>query len=296
MNRSILLVLVVSTSSFADDPFACVDPDVADVFLGGWYQSPSAYSTSVPDNFAELSVPAGFTLVGSEVADSHMSVVYKTEMNVEAAQSSAVSAMTDAGWMKMEDQRMSARGGFQTSTRPQATSFCRDDKPRVLSAISRRKSGQTYVSYSMHSQVQSQPCGEPTPTSRFDPYRTLSGHLPALKLPEDARSSNAGGGGGGDEVNSHVDVLTTMSRAALLRFFGDQIQDQQWVFDTNWSGELSSGSLWTLDTRDDGMLIGTLHIFGPSVGAVRVRFSVSPAEPKVGGQQGGWSSTTIRSN
>lgn len=296
MNRSILLAFVVSTSSFADDPFACVDPDVANAFLGGWYQSLSTYSTSVPDNFAELSVPAGFTLVGSRVAESHMSVVYKTEMNVDAALSSAVSAMTDAGWMKMKDQRMSARGGFQTSTRPQATSLCRDDKPRVLSAISHRKSGQTYVSYSMHNQIQAQPCGEPTPTPRFDPYRTLSGHLPVLKLPEDAQSSNVGGGGGGDEVNSHVDVLTTMSRAALLRFFGDQIRDQQWVFDTNWSGELSSGSLWTLDTRDDGILIGTLHIFGPSVGAVRVRFSVSPAKPKVGGQQGGWSSTTIGSN
>jgi hypothetical protein len=294
MNRSILLVLVASTSSFADDPFACVDPDVADVFLGGWYQNSSAYSTSVPDNFADLNVPVDFTLVGSQVANSHMSVAYKTDMNVEAALSSAVSAMTDAGWKTMEGQRMSHRGGFQTSAIPQATSFCRDGAPQVLSAISRRKSGQTYVSYSMHSQVQSQPCGEPPPTSRFDPYRTLNGHLPTLKLPEDSKSSNVGGGGGGDEVNSHVDVLTTMSRAALLRFFGDQIQDQQWAFDTNWSGEMSSGSLWTLDTPEDGMLIGTLHIFGPSVGAVRVRFSVSPAEPKVGGQLGSWSSTTIR--
>ena len=296
MNRFILLTLAMSTASFADDPFACVDPDVADAFLGGWRQSLPTYSTSVPDKFAELNVPARFTLVGSQVADSHMSVVYKTEMNTEAALSSAVSAMTDTGWTKMEDHEMSARGGFQTSTRAKAASLCHDDNPRVLSAIAHSKSDQTYVSYSMYSQLRSQPCGEPTPTPRFDPYRTLSGHLPVLKLPEDARSSNVGGGGGGDEVNSHVDVLTTMSRAELLSFLGNQIQDQQWVFDTNWSGELSSGSLWTLDTPDDGMLIGTLHIFGPSVGAVRVRLSVSPAEPKIGGVQGSWSSTSFGSN
>jgi hypothetical protein len=124
----------------------------------------------------------------------------------------------------------------------------------------------------------------------------LQSHLPILKLPEDAKFSNVGGGGSGDEINSRVDVLTAMGRAELLSFLGDQIQDQLWVFDTNWSGELSSGSLWTLDTPDDGMLIGTLHIFGPSVGAVRIRFSVSSAEPKIGGVQGGWSSTTIGSN
>ncbi len=296
MNRLVLLTLAVSTASFADDPFACVDPDVADAFLGGWYQSPPTYSTSLPDNFAELNVPARFTLVGSQVGDSHMSVVYKTEMNTEGALSSAVSAMTDAGWTKMEDHGMSARGGFQTTTRPKSASLCRDHKPRVLSAIAHSKSGQTYVSYSMHSQIQSQPCGEPTLTARFNPYRTLSGHLSVLNLPEDARSSNVGGGGSGDEINSRVDVLTAMSRAELLSFFGDQIQNQQWVFDTNWSGELSSGSLWTLDTPDDGMLIGTLHIIGPSVGAVRVQFGVSTAEPKVGGVQGSWSSISSGSN
>ncbi len=191
---------------------------------------------------------------------------------------------------------MSTRGGFQMSTRPKATSFCRDDNPRVLSAIAHSKSGQTYVSYSIYSQIQSQPCGETTPTAQISPHRTLYGHLPKLILPEDAKSSNVGGGGGGDEVNSRVDVLTAMSRAELLSFLGDQIQDQRWVFDTNWSGELSSGSLWTLDAPDDGMLIGTLHIIGPSVGAVRVRFSVSTAEPKVGGIQGSWSSISIGSN
>jgi len=289
MNRFVLLILTASTASFADDPFACVDPDVADAFLGG-NRNPPTYSTSVPDKFAELNVPTRLTLVGSQVAGTHMSVVYKTQMNTEAALSSAVSAMTDAGWTKMQVHGMSQRRGFQTSTIPQATSLCSNDKSGALSVMANSKSGQTYVSYSMYGQLQSQVCSESTPTARMDPYRALMGNLPVLKLPEDAKSSNVGGGGSGDEVNTRVDVLTAMSRAELLSFLGDQIQDQQWVFDTNWSGEMSSGSLWTLDTPEDGMLIGTLHIFGPSVGAVRVMFSVSPIEPKVGRQRGSWSS------
>ena len=296
MNRFVLLILSVSTASFADDPFACVDPDVANAFLGGWYQSPPSYSTSVPDEFVKLHIPARLTLVGSQVGDSNMSVVYQTEMSAKAALSRAVIALTDAGWIEMADQRMSAMRGFQSSMRPQSTSLCRDDQPAALSVIAISKSGQTYVSYSMHSQLQSQACGEPAAAARISVPRTLMAHLPILRLPEDAKSSNVGAGGSGDEVNSRVDVLTTMSRAGLLSFLGDQIQNQQWVFDTNWSGELSSGSLWTLDTPDDGMLIGTLHIFGPSVSAVRVRFSVSSTEPKIGGVQGSWSSMTIGSN
>ena len=60
MNRFVLLILAVSTASLADDPFACVDPDVAEAFLGGWSRGLPTYSTAVPDNFPELNVPDRF--------------------------------------------------------------------------------------------------------------------------------------------------------------------------------------------------------------------------------------------
>jgi len=282
MNRFVLLILAASATSFADDPFACVDPDIADAFLGGWYQNSPTYSTSVPGDFVELNIPTSLTLVGSQVADSHMMAVYKTEESTEAALSAAVSAMTEAGWTAISDQQMPTMRGFQSSLQPRAISLCSDDKSDALSVMVNGKSGQTYVSYSMYGHMQSRICSEQVPTAPMAPHGTLMGHLPILKLPENAKSFNGGGGGSGDEANTRVDVLTAMSQSELLSFIGDQVRDQQWEFDTNWSGRMSSGSLWTLDTPDDGILIGMLHIFGPSVGAVRVRFSVSSAEPQVG--------------
>ncbi len=287
MNRFVLLLLVVSTTSLADDPFACVDPEFTDAFLRGWSTGPITYSTSIPDNFPDLSVPDRFTLVGSRVAASSSSVVYKTDVGAQAALASAISTMTDAGWTKKEEHRMSS-GGFQTTVMPKRALLCRDqnDNTRALMAMAHSGPGQSYVSFQLHSQAQLQSCSESAALSSLRmQYESLNGHIPTLMLPEDAKSSNNHGGSSGDEANSRVDVLTSMSREGLLSFLGDQIQDQNWAFDTNWSGELSAGSSWTLDTPDDGKLIGTLQILGPSVGAVRVRFSVFPAEPKIGGPQ-----------
>jgi hypothetical protein len=115
MNRFVLLFLAVSTASLADDPIACVDPEFADAFLGGWSRDPHTYSTSVPDNFPNLNVPDRFTLVGSQVTDSYSSVVYKTEIGTEAALLGAIRTMTDAGWTKMKDR------GTQTSWSGTAT-------------------------------------------------------------------------------------------------------------------------------------------------------------------------------
>ncbi len=291
MYRFVLLALVASTPSLADDPFACVDPYVAKAFLGGLYPSPpTTYSTSVPDNFPELNVPILLTLVGSQVAfphfpveARHISVVYKTELSTDAAFSSAVSAMSEAGWTEKADPRMPAMGGSQSSGGKKLTFLCSDDRSDALTLFANSKSGQTFVSYSMN---RNQMCNEPSYTARMTSIRSLQDHMPKLKLPEGAKSSNGGGHGSDDDYSTRFDVLTAMSRAELLSFFGDQIQNQQWVFDSGWSGAIASGSVWTLNTPDAGMLIGTLNILGPAGGAVRVRLSVSLAELEVGDQPG----------
>ena len=98
MNRFALLLLALPTAIFADDPFDCVDPDIVEAFLGNWYQNRPNYSTSIPDDFVKMGLPAHFTLVGSAVHGSSVSVVYKTEENANAALSSVVDVMENEGW------------------------------------------------------------------------------------------------------------------------------------------------------------------------------------------------------
>lgn len=290
MRRAILLILLVSGASNADDPFACVDPVVADAFLGNWYQGRPEYSTSIPDGFIHVDVPAQMSLVGSQTSGAMTTVVYKTSMDADLALGSAVAALAESGWVEHVDQHRSAMRGFQTRSGPATAVVCREDGTSALSVVANDKSGQTLVSFVTHSG--SQGCGgETVARPRHDPSDMMT-KIPVLKLPSGVKASNTGMGGSGDEVSSRVDISGAMGRSELLSYFEDQIRGQSWEYQTSWSSHRSSGSVWALDTADDGFLIGTLHVYDSGADPIRVRFSVNPADPTKGTDRGSWGSTT----
>ena len=290
MRCASLLILAISAASYAEDPFSCVDPDVADAFLGDSYRGRGEYSTSIPDGFATLNVPVGLSLVGSQIVGSMTTVVYKTSMDAELALDTAVGAMAKSGWAENAERPRRVSRGFQTSTRPMATVLCHGDETGALSVIANDKSGHTFVSYVHHSASQS--CGDmPTAPLRHDPSEMMR-LVPTLELPEGAKASNTGMGGNGHEVGSHVDISGAIGRSELQNFFEDQIRNQSWEFQTGWSSHLSSGSVWTLNSAEDGILIGTLHLFDSGVDPIRARFSVNPADPTKGTDHGSWSGSS----
>jgi len=291
MRSAILLILALANAAYADDPFACVDPDVADAFLGDPYRGRGEYSTTVPDGFVDLNLPAGSSLIGSQTVNSISTVIFKANVNRGRALSAAVDAMARSGWSEYEQQRRGVTGGFQTNTRPiSATVLCNDDFPGALSVIASEKSGQTFVSYVQHADSRS--CGAKEPAElRHNPSEMMR-LVPRLKLPDGAKATNTGMGGNGHQVSSHVDVSGTASRSDLSNFLENQIRDQDWEFQTSWSSHHSSGSVWALDTVDDGLLIGTLHLFDSGVDPIRVRFSVTPADPTKGKDHGSWSGSS----
>jgi hypothetical protein len=268
-----------------------VDPDVADAFLGDAYRGRGEYSTTVPDGFIDLNLPAGSSLIGSQTASSITTVIFKTNMERVRALSAAVDAMARSGWAKYEHQHLGMNGGFQTTTRPiSATVLCNDDFPGALSVIASEKSEQTFVSYVQH--VDSRSCREKEPAELRHSPSEMMRLVPRLKLPEGAEATNTGMGGNGHQVSSHVDVSGTVSRSDLSSFLENQIRDQDWEFQTSWSSYHSSGSVWALDTVDDGLLIGTLHLIDSGVDPIRVRFSVTPTDPTKGKDHGSWSGSS----
>jgi hypothetical protein len=222
---------------------------------------------------------------------SMTTVIVKANMERERALSAAVDAMARSGWAEYDQQRRGVTGGFQTNTRPiSATVLCNDDYSGALSVIASEKSGQTFVSYVHHADLQS--CGAKEPAElRHNPSEMMR-LVPRLELPEGAKATNTGLGGNGHQVSSHVDVSRTASRSDLSNFHECQIRDQGWEFQTSWSSHHSSGSVWALDTVDDGLLIGTLHLSDSAVDPIRVRFSVTPADPTKGKDHGSWSGSS----
>jgi len=287
MKYASLCMLAMTSASFAGDPFSCVDPDVADAFIGNSYQGRAEYSTAVPADFVTLSVPADFSLVGSKTDGAISTVVYKSGTDSKLALSLAVDSLATIGWTESSQESGGVLGGFQASSLPSFAMLCNDDGDEALVLTAADRSGKTFVSYLQPSA--SQNCGtsfiEPP---HYDPSEMMR-LVPTLNLPKGVTVSNSGMGGSGHEASSRVDISGANGRSELMTFFEDQIRQQGWEYQTNWSSHLSSGSVWSLDTVDVGVLIGTLHIFDSGTGPMRVRFSILPVTPETGRRNGSWS-------
>lgn len=280
MKRIALLYLILPAAAFGDDPFACVDPDFADAFLGNAYFGRPTYSTTLPTALNELRVPDSFSLIGSEISNHGVRVIYKTDESAETALSAAVEQIAGDEWRNLPDIMHMPRGGFQNRAIPRMARLCRDAEPGLLSINASDPDGRTYLSYSMSNYGEGQTCTALESQSRMTGQRAAMGlwdKLPQLNLPDDTQSTSAGMGGGGNEYHSDVIVSSGMSRDILVGYLGDQIRDQGWTFDTRWSGNFSAGSIWSKTSPDDETLIGILHAYGESPDTYRVRFAISAA-------------------
>jgi len=280
MKRITLICLILPTTAFGDDPFACVDPEFADAFLGTAYFGRPTFSTALPAAFTELRVPDSFSLLGSEINNHSVRVIYKTVESAEAAVSGAVDQLAGDEWRNLSDVMPMPRGGFQNRAIPRMARLCRDTGPGLLSITASDPDGQTYLSFSMTNYSEAQTCSalESQSTMRGRNPMNFWSKLPQLDLPDDVQSSSAGMGGGGNEYHSDVIVNTSMSRDILVSHLGDQIRDQGWTFDTAWSGHFSAGSIWSKASPEDETLIGILHAYGESPDTYRVRIGISSAK------------------
>ena len=179
-----------------------------------------------------------------------------------------------------------------------AASFCRDTDTDFtnLSVIVSEQSGQTLVSLEQYTQKTMHSCADSTRASARHSPHGLIVRLPILDLPDDVKASNVVLGVNGDVVSSRVDISISISREELVSYFGDQIRDQNWVFQAGWSSNLSWGSVWAQNTSDDGILIGTLHVYDAGTDPIRVRFSIDPADPTKDIDHGNWLATSTGCN
>lgn len=285
-----ILMVLLPCAARAADPFACVEPDFTDAFLGNWFQPQPDYSTHLPAGFIDLDVPESFSLVGSESSDRVTRVVYKTGLKSTSALNAAVAALTDAGWRKGADHRLSGGGGFQTGSRPKYATVCGKDGESSVTITSKSVNGRAFIAYTEH--LDSQNCNRSSAAMLHRGGIGMMAQMPVLEVPEEEEISNSGMSGSGDEFVSRVDLSGTLGRSGLQSHFEEQIKSQGWEFQDSWSSPFSSGSVWTLDSAEDGLLVGTLHVYGTGAGPARVQFRLSPANPRRGSGEGSWSSVS----
>ena len=278
MKHLILVYFLMSAAAVADDPFACADPEIVAALLGSGPEGKSQYSTELPAAFSELRVPDSLHLMGSASNPMTVRAVFETSADPDTAIAQTVELLVEDGWRDLASLMPIPRGGFQSNLIPRMAHLCRDTEPGLLSVSANDAGGQRFVSLSINNFGQLQTCQ--AMDARAAGVAAANGgniyqDMPELKLPDGVQSTNTGMGGSPGEFHSGVLAKTTMSRASLISYVGDQIRNQGWVMDTNWSGNLSAGSIWSKKSSEDQTIIGTLHAYGVSSDTHHVRFSIS---------------------
>ena len=276
MHRSAFLLLLAPTLVIASDPLECVDPQFVQAFLSGSSSSPVSYSTEIPEHFEVQELPSDMRLVGSRHEESSTTVIFRTSHGVREAYSGLADLLSEQGWEDITYDESPHSRGFQLANRPVVAQYCRQSGDTRLSVVVSERSDQTFVSFSQYVRKTLRGCLGILREGRRD----LLDSLPILSPPDGAKTTSVRKLTNLHEVSTSVDISGGISRKELRGFFGDQIRDQNWTLQTKWSSEFSAGSVWSLDTSEHGLLIGTLHLYDSGSDPVRVRFSIDFADPQ----------------
>lgn len=275
MYRSVIPLLFAPTLVIAGNPLECVDPEFIRAFLSGSNSSPVSYSTEMPEHFEVQELPSDMRLVGSRKKKSSTTVIFRTSEGVREAYSGLANVLSEQGWKDITlDQNPRSRG-FQLADSPVVANYCRETGDTRLAVRVSERSGQSFVSLQQYVQKTLRGCSSMMRERRRD----LLDSLPVLNPPDGAKTSNVRQLTNINEVSTSVDISTVISRKELLDFFGDQILGQDWTFQTKWLSKVSSGSVWSRNASEHGILVGTLHLYGAGSDPVRVRFSIDFADP-----------------
>jgi len=275
MYRFAFLLFLAPTLVIASDPLECLDPKFVRAFFSGSSSSPASYSTEAPKHFEVRELPSDMKLIGSRNEKYATTVIFRTDQGVRDAYSELADFLSKQGWEDITYDRSPSRRGLQSAGQSQVAEYCRDIDDKNLAVIVSDRFGQTLVSLEQYDRKTLRGC---LATER-ERRRNLLDRLPILNPPDGATSSNSVIGRNGHAVSTGIDVSASIGRDKLLKFLEDQTQDQNWVLQTRWSSDLSSGSVWSQNTAEQGILIGTLHVYDAGSSPVRVQFSIDSADP-----------------
>lgn len=275
MTHRALILLLLPFAAQADDPFACVDPDVVDAFLDSQYVESARYSTGLPAEAPDLPLPAELELVGSRATDSHFSIAYRFDGNAEVALSNSLESLKHAGWTDASTGGGGYQKGFRGGAVTRSTILCHQSEPGPLNIEAWGRARDALLEVSLFRHPVGHLCAAAPVTS--SPVPEL--YLPDLELPQGAGMQRSRTEGGGEEYSAVVVVSTTLSPGALLRHFDEQIRTQGWTADSAWSGDRTVGSVWTRDDPRGQPVIGTLRIAEVSSGVLNARFTVISLVP-----------------
>ena len=286
---TLVLLLLGSASSAQDDLLACVDPDVRRGLLYGM-ANPGAIvvSRAVPDMLSGLPEIDDLEFIGSSVSELHTVAAYKTHLAAADAMNAVSGILQEAGWRNLETPGPPS-GGFITGAQPRFDTFCREGT--MLSAVVSPSDDSTFVRLQLNPGA-GRICDELPGVPGGGIVRGIGGpnlyeYMPVLALPDgttplEPRMGLVLGFGGVSSsdrsASTEIELETELSARELVEQFGQQLEEQGWSYDTEWSGRYSTGSGWTRSPNDGLELVGLLDVTALSGSGYRATFRLSSRE------------------
>lgn len=268
------LAALCGITAFGQGLLDCVEPDVLRALLPqGQGQAPPVITGEVPQELVALKMPGAFTWIGSAERIvgrvnattnlSQVSAAWRSSLAPEAARAAAAAALTSSGWAVQPPQGMRV---FTSASIPVTQTACRDGRP-----VNLRASAMEGVTYVLVTLQRGSPGANPAcnqPLTAFSTGTGLDPYLPLLEMPVDPttgaaatlRGGSYGGGPAGGTVHARAEFVTGDAAGNVARHFAQQMAEQGWSSDADWSGASSAGSSWSKRPEAGTLVQGTLMV------------------------------------
>ena len=278
---SFVFLIAASISSFAATEFEDSIPiDTAKILFDTRMTGQVEIYSDIMDEFPPFQVPAALSVLGSVNQGFMLRVILETQSDEDTAIDVIMKAFLLNNWQSMPSPFMGrAQTGFiaPNTNIPKVNQICHDQLGRISINYFQRSSVK-YVSLNKSrgfgghqgtcaQQVAQQTAQQALFSNRLGANGGIRQYMPKMELPSTTGQmpspfSIMGGGFSGSltdiETESQLEIEWTTTE--VYQHFADQIAEQEWLLDSESSGNFGANGTWTRSPETNMNLIGTLTV------------------------------------
>lgn len=183
---------------------------------------PEVLVGGIPEGLDRLiPVPPDGRVVGSLDYSAYSISSVAVPDDMETASEEWALGLDSLGWERYDSP---PQRGFVTNVR-ESNQFCLGESRSLSLSFADDSHGGSYVILIARDDPRYSPCRNQTEA----PPRRPESPIPALSLPQGARSGGGGSGGGGDEWRADARIRTDLPVSALLSHYAAQLEREGWT-------------------------------------------------------------------
>ncbi len=275
--KAISTIAILSQTSFLFAQTEFEDPipaDLVKIFMTDLLSGDVYLYSDIPEGFPVFTIPDNYEVLGGFKNEYQSMVILRTELDQSLAAEAIIDSLISNGWLEIGAPQMGPLQGLgfvgaEIINFP--TRLCHDDFGNMSVPIE-IYNGEVVVKAALNVNLGGVvlTCSEQLEMSTNPmTMRQRSGaieYLPRLETPENSNNRGrlpfmAGSASGRNgEAQADITIRVNWSIDQIYSHLSTQLIDQDWILDTQSTGEFTNASGWTKAVADDVDLTGFLNI------------------------------------